>query len=147
MVGPKLPLLYTHVMGSHGFPGWFWTALDKIKAGEYGPTDARETYEDATQLAIRDQERAGLDVICDGEMRRFFFVQTFYAKMDGLEPIEPLRKTGLYAYDSAPRSTTSARSRSGPKCCRSPVRSTPRSWRTSAPIRSRARGSSPAFVR
>ena len=29
-----LPLLYTHVMGSHGFPGWFWTALDKIKAGE-----------------------------------------------------------------------------------------------------------------
>ena len=27
-----LPLLYTHVMGSHGFPSWFWTALDKIKA-------------------------------------------------------------------------------------------------------------------
>ena len=38
----KLPLLYTHVMGSHGFPGWFWTALDKIKAEEYGQTDARE---------------------------------------------------------------------------------------------------------
>src|SRR5947208_6843498 len=36
-------------------------------------------------------------------MRRFFFVQTFYEKMDGLEPVEPLRKTGLYAYDSAPR--------------------------------------------
>ena len=90
-------------MGSHGFPGWFWTALDKIKAGDYGQTDAKETFDDATQLAIRDQERAGVDVICDGEMRRFFFVQTFYAKMDGLEPVEPLRKTGLYAYDSAPR--------------------------------------------
>ncbi len=90
-------------MGSHGFPGWFWTALDKIKAGEYGQTDANETFDDATQLAIRDQERAGLDIICDGEMRRFFFVQTFYAKMDGLDPVEPLRKTGLYAYDSAPR--------------------------------------------
>jgi len=38
----KLPLLYTHVMGSHGFPGWFWTALDKIKADEYGlPTSGR----------------------------------------------------------------------------------------------------------
>ena len=98
-----LPLLYTHVMGSHGFPGWFWTALDKIKAGEYGQTDARETFDDATQLAIRDQERAGIDVVCDGEMRRFFFVQTFYGKMDGLEEIEPLRKTGLYAYDSVPR--------------------------------------------
>ncbi|MBI4589112.1 MAG: methionine synthase [Candidatus Rokubacteria bacterium] len=102
-MGPKLPTLYTHVMGSHGFPGWFWTALDKIKAGEYGATDVRETYDDATQLAIRDQERAGVDVICDGEMRRFFFVQTFYGRMVGLEPMEPLRKTGLYAYDSPPR--------------------------------------------
>jgi 5-methyltetrahydropteroyltriglutamate--homocysteine methyltransferase len=98
-----LPLLYTHVMGSHGFPAWFWTALDQIKAGEYGQTDVKETFDDATQLAIRDQERAGIDVICDGEMRRFFFVQTFYGKMDGLEPLEPLRKTGLYAYDSVPR--------------------------------------------
>src|SRR4029453_5722257 len=91
------------VMGSHGFPGWFWTALDKIKADEYGATDVRETFDDATQLAIRDQERAGIDVICDGEMRRFFFVQSFYGKMDGLETLEPLRKTGLYAYDSVPR--------------------------------------------
>jgi 5-methyltetrahydropteroyltriglutamate--homocysteine methyltransferase len=99
----KLPMIPTHVMGSHGFPGWFWTALDKIKAGEYGQTDVKETFDDATQLAIRDQERAGIDIICDGEMRRFFFVQTFYGKMDGLEHIEPLRKTGLYAYDSVPR--------------------------------------------
>src|SRR5262245_18657288 len=103
MTTAPLPLLYTHVMGSHGFPGWFWTALDKIKAGEYGQTDVRETLDDATQLAIRDQERAGIDVISDGEMRRFFFVQTFYGKMDGLEEIEPLRKTGLYAYDSVPQ--------------------------------------------
>ena len=97
------PPIPTHVMGSHGFPGWFWTALDRIKAGDYGQTDVKETFDDATQLAIRDQERAGVDIICDGEMRRFFFVQTFYSKMDGLEPVEPLRKTGLYAYDSAPR--------------------------------------------
>src|SRR5437867_6974906 len=99
----SLPLLYTHVWGSHGCPAWFWTALDKIKAGEYGQTDVRETFDDATQLAIRDQERAGIGVICDGEMRRFFFVQTFYGKMEGLESLEPLRKTGLYAYDSVPR--------------------------------------------
>jgi len=102
-VTAALPPIPTHVMGSHGFPGWFWTALDKIKAGEYGQTDVKETFDDATQLAIRDQERAGVDVICDGEMRRFFFVQTFYEKMEGLDPVEPLRKTGLYAYDSAPR--------------------------------------------
>src|SRR5215510_7222852 len=98
-----LPTIPTHVVGSHGFPGWFWTALDRIKAGDYGQTDVKETFDDATQLAIRDQERAGLDVVCDGEMRRFFFVQTFYGRMEGLEPLEPLRKTGLYAYDSVPR--------------------------------------------
>ena len=98
-----LPLIPTHVMGSHGFPGWFWGALEKIKACDYGQTDVKETFDDATQLAIRDQERAGIDVICDGEMRRFFFVQTFYGKMLGLEDVEPLRKTGLYAYDSVPR--------------------------------------------
>ena len=98
-----LPLIPTHVMGSHGFPGWFWGALDRIKAGDYGQTDVKETFDDATQLAIRDQERAGIDVICDGEMRRFFFVQTFYGKMQGLEHVDPLRKTGLYAYDSVPR--------------------------------------------
>jgi 5-methyltetrahydropteroyltriglutamate--homocysteine methyltransferase len=98
-----LPAIPTHVMGSHGFPGWFWTALDKIKAGEYGQTDVKEAFDDATQLAIRDQERAGIDIVCDGEMRRFFFVQTFYGRMEGLEAVEPLRKTGLYAYDSVPR--------------------------------------------
>src|SRR5436309_6454039 len=102
-VTAALPPIPTHVMGSHGFPGWFWTALDKIKAGDYGQTDTKETFDDATQLAIRDQERAGVDVICDGEMRRFFFVQTFYGRMEGLEHLEPLRKTGLYAYDSVPR--------------------------------------------
>jgi 5-methyltetrahydropteroyltriglutamate--homocysteine methyltransferase len=96
-------MIPTHVIGSHGFPGWFWTALDKVKAGEYGQTDVKETFDDATQLAIRDQERAGVDIVCDGEMRRFFFVQTFYGRMEGLEPLEPLRKTGLYAYDSVPR--------------------------------------------
>src|SRR5213593_2922744 len=66
-VTAALPPISTHVMGSHGFPGWFWTALDKIKAGEYGQTDVKEAFDDATQLAIRDQERAGIDTICDGE--------------------------------------------------------------------------------
>ena len=31
-----LPMIPTHVMGSHGFPGWFWTALDEIKTGSTG---------------------------------------------------------------------------------------------------------------
>jgi hypothetical protein len=35
MTTSRLPMIPTHVMGSHGFPGWFWTALDKIKAGHH----------------------------------------------------------------------------------------------------------------
>jgi hypothetical protein len=35
MTTSRLPMIPTHVMGSHGFRGWFWTALDKIKAGRH----------------------------------------------------------------------------------------------------------------
>lgn len=98
-----LPLIPTHVVGSHGFPGWLWTALEKIQANEYGQTDERESLDDATQLAIRDQERAGVDIVSDGEMRRFHFIQNFYERLGGIEPVAPLRKTGPYGYDSVPR--------------------------------------------
>jgi len=66
--------------------------LDRPRQDQGGGVRAdgrAEAFDDATQLAIRDQERAGIDVICDGEMRRFFFVQTFYGKMEGLETLEP----------------------------------------------------------
>ena len=96
-------LLPTSVIGSYATPGWLWTALDEIKAGRYGSTDERETFNDAVNIAIRDQEKAGIDIITDGEMRRFFFVQNFYGRMTGLESQDPLRRTGLYAYDSVPR--------------------------------------------
>jgi 5-methyltetrahydropteroyltriglutamate--homocysteine methyltransferase len=99
----RLPLLPTTVIGSYATPSWLWTAMEEIKKGAYGETDIKETYEDAARMAINDQERAGVDIISDGEMRRFFFVQNFYGRMEGLEPLEPFRKTGLYAYDSVPR--------------------------------------------
>lgn len=99
----NLPLLPTTVMGSHGIPSWLWTALEEIKAGRYGRTDAEEAFDDATRVAIQDQLDAGIDVLCDGEMRRWFFVQSFYKRMTGLQPAEPLRQVGLYGYDSAPR--------------------------------------------
>src|SRR6266849_1256396 len=56
-----LPLLYTHVMGSHGFPSWFWTALEKIKAGEYGQTDkpVKATCPGPVTLSIHVQTRPG----------------------------------------------------------------------------------------
>ena len=98
-----LPLLPTTVIGSYAIPSWFWTALEEIKAGNYGATDVKETLDDAVNIALRDQERAGVDIITDGEMRRWYFVQGFYEKFTGLASIEPPRKMGVYGYDSPRR--------------------------------------------
>src|ERR671932_2893133 len=99
--GPAL--LPTSVIGSYALPSWFWTATDAIREGKYGQTDIRETFDDAVNMAIRDQERAGIDVITDGEMRRWYFVQGFYNSFTGLEQLPPLRTQGVYGYDSPPR--------------------------------------------
>ena len=98
-----LPILPTTVIGSHATPSWLWTAMEEIEKGNYGPTDIRETYDDAVNMAILDQERAGVDIISDGEMRRFYFVQSFYKRVSGIVEDPPLRKIGPYGYDSPPR--------------------------------------------
>jgi 5-methyltetrahydropteroyltriglutamate--homocysteine methyltransferase len=98
---PKL--LPTSVVGSYATPSWLYSALDDIHESKYGLTDIQETFDDAVNMAIRDQERAGVDVITDGEMRRWMFVQGFYKYFQGLEPEEPLRKMGVYGYDSPVR--------------------------------------------
>jgi 5-methyltetrahydropteroyltriglutamate--homocysteine methyltransferase len=96
-------LLPTSVVGSYATPSWLYSALDDIRDGKYGPTDIRETLDDAVTMAVQDQERAGVDVITDGEMRRWMFVQGFYKFFHGLESEEPLRKMGVYGYDSPGR--------------------------------------------
>ncbi len=96
-------LLPTTVIGSHAYPGWMWTALDEVEKGNYGLTDQRELYDDAVNMAILDQEKAGVDIVSDGEMRRWYFVQSFYKRIQGIEREPDLRKVGLYGYDSPPR--------------------------------------------
>ncbi len=48
-------LLPTTVVGSHAYPGWFFTALEEIEQGRHGSTDAREAVDDAVNAAILDQ--------------------------------------------------------------------------------------------
>jgi 5-methyltetrahydropteroyltriglutamate--homocysteine methyltransferase len=86
---PGPSLLPTSVVGSYALPSWVWTAMEAIREGKYGQTDVRETFDDAVNIAIRDQERAGIDIITDGEMRRWYFVQGFYDLFTGLEQIPP----------------------------------------------------------
>ena len=100
---PQLPLLPTTVIGSYAYPSWLWTALEEMRQGKYGESDIDETLGDAVKMAIRDQEEAGIDIVNDGEMRRWYVFQSWYQRLSGLEPLEPLRKVGFYGHDSMAR--------------------------------------------
>src|SRR5690348_12502037 len=94
-----LPLLPTSLVGSYAQPEWL---IDRKKlAGRFPPrVRARELWrvapefldeaqDDATLLAIRDQERAGLDVITDGEMRRESYSNRFATALEGVDIDNP----------------------------------------------------------
>ncbi len=93
-------LLTTSVIGSYAWPAWLHTALNAAQRGEYGPEDIRETQDDAVDLAVRDQEEAGVDIITDGEMRRVgFFTAEFYGRMTGLRALPARRRVGVTSHD------------------------------------------------
>ncbi len=95
-----LPLLPTSVIGSYAWPAWLHTALAAAERGEYGPDDMAEAQDDAVDMAVRDQEDAGVDVVSDGEMRRAgFFTAAFYGHLTGLRELPPRRKVGVLGHD------------------------------------------------
>jgi 5-methyltetrahydropteroyltriglutamate--homocysteine methyltransferase len=94
-----LPLLPTSLVGSYAQPEWL---IDRKKlAGRFPPrVRAKELWrvapeflgeaqDDATLLAIRDQEHAGLDIITDGEMRRESYSNRFATALDGVDVDNP----------------------------------------------------------
>src|SRR3989454_3870491 len=94
-----LPLLPTSLVGSYAQPEWL---IDRAKlAGRFPPrVRARELWrvapewleqaqDDATLLAIRDQERAGLDIITDGEVRRESYSNRFATALEGVDIDNP----------------------------------------------------------
>jgi 5-methyltetrahydropteroyltriglutamate--homocysteine methyltransferase len=95
-----LPLLPTHVIGSYAWPGWYHCCHAAVQRREFGTFDLEELQNDAVDLALRDQEEAGLDVISDGEMRRAgFFTAAFYNFIPGLEAVPPDRLLGVPSHD------------------------------------------------
>lgn len=95
-----LPLIPTSVIGSYAWPGWLHLALKAANAGEIGDDDMNEAQNDAVDLAIRDQEDAGVDIITDGEMRRVgFFTAEFYGHMSGLRDVSQARRVGVSGHD------------------------------------------------
>ena len=99
-----LPLLPTTVVGSHAKPAWWHACKDLYDRGEWGKSDLDELLDDAVDVAILDQERAGLDIISDGESRRLDgYVDGYYAIIEGIRAIEPPRKAGPWGYDQQTR--------------------------------------------
>src|ERR671931_566097 len=100
-------MLPTTVVGSYPQPGWL---IDRGRLGERLPPRVRarelwrvpepyleEAQDDATRLAVQDMERAGLDVITDGEMRRESYSNRFATALDGIDLDNPgvaLDRTG-----------------------------------------------------
>jgi 5-methyltetrahydropteroyltriglutamate--homocysteine methyltransferase len=95
-----LPILPVSVVGSHGLPGWVWLAREAMEAGRLGALDVRELLEDATQAALLDQERAGIDVLTTGEMGRVRFIIGFYDRITGIRALAPPRELGPPLWDT-----------------------------------------------
>jgi 5-methyltetrahydropteroyltriglutamate--homocysteine methyltransferase len=93
-------MLPTSVVGSHGLPGWVWLAREATEAGRLGALDLSELAEDATQIALLDQERAGVDVLTTGEMGRVRFIIGFYDHLTGIRPLDPPRRLGQPLWDT-----------------------------------------------
>src|SRR5256712_4458750 len=92
-------LLPTSLVGSYPQPDWL---IDRQKlAGRFPPrVRAKELWriapewleqaqDDATILAIRDQERAGLEIITDGESRRESYSNRFATALEGIDIDHP----------------------------------------------------------
>lgn len=92
-------LFPTTLVGSYPQPEWL---IDRKKlAGRFPPRvrakelwrvgeeHLEEAWRDATLLAIRAQEQAGLDIISDGEMRRESYSNRFATALDGVDLDNP----------------------------------------------------------
>jgi 5-methyltetrahydropteroyltriglutamate--homocysteine methyltransferase len=99
--------LTTTVVGSYPQPDWL---IDRERLGARLPPRVRarelwrvdapfleQAQDDATRLAVQDMERAGVDVVTDGEMRRESYSNRFATALDGVDLDNPgvaLDRTG-----------------------------------------------------
>ena len=105
-----LPPIAASVVGSHGKPSWWVAGVREFEEGRWGPGDLDEMFGHAVDVAIRDMEEAGLDLISDGEMRRLDgYVDSYYAIIRGIEPLPSPRREGPWGYDQQTRYRTVAR--------------------------------------
>jgi len=92
-------LFPTTLVGSYPQPDWL---VDRERLSTMVPARARahelwripepwleQAQDDATILAIRDQERAGIDIVTDGEIRRESYSNRFAVALEGMDADNP----------------------------------------------------------
>ncbi len=91
-------LLPTSLVGSYPQPEWL---IDRAKLSKQvprvraddlwlvAPDKLEAAQDDATVLAIREQERVGLDIVTDGEQRRESYSNRFATALDGIDIDNP----------------------------------------------------------
>jgi 5-methyltetrahydropteroyltriglutamate--homocysteine methyltransferase len=84
---PNDHFLLTTVVGSYPKPTWLNRARDhwEDEDHDFDDEDWQEATDDAARLITNEHERAGLDVVVDGEMRRNEMVEYFAHLIDGYE--------------------------------------------------------------
>ncbi|MCW5747361.1 MAG: 5-methyltetrahydropteroyltriglutamate--homocysteine methyltransferase [Alphaproteobacteria bacterium] len=95
-------LLQTTVVGSYPQPDWLVNRemlskmVPRTRVKELWRVPERylkQAQDDATLLAIRDMERAGIDIITDGEMRRESYSNHFATALQGVDNEKPAEIT------------------------------------------------------
>ena len=99
-------MIETTVVGSYPQPNWLidrdklGSKVPRVRAPEIWRIAERfleEAQDDATLLAIRDMERAGIGIITDGEMRRESYSNRFATALEGVDIVNPgttINRTG-----------------------------------------------------
>src|SRR5919205_43113 len=99
-------LIPTTVVGSYPQPHWLidrsklGSKVPRVRAPEIwriAPEHLQQAQDDATLLAIRDMENAGIDIITDGEMRRESYSNRFATALEGVDIENPgttINRTG-----------------------------------------------------
>lgn len=93
----RLPLIPTTIVGSYPQPDWLVDheaakGIPRVGAPQMWriPEPFREAaQDDATRLAIHDLEKAGIDIITDGEIRRESYSNRFALALDGIDLARP----------------------------------------------------------
>lgn len=85
------PLAVTGI-GSWPRPAWLMRALHEYLEGRLPETEFQQTADDAVRLAVAAQERAGVDLVTDGEQRRDSYASFVGSRLEGtqLVPITDL---------------------------------------------------------